>query len=38
MIDGIYIAGTVLFFVLMLLYAKGCAALGRARGEEDQES
>ena len=29
MIDLIYIAGSVLFFVVMLLYVRGCAALGR---------
>jgi hypothetical protein len=36
--DVIYIAGTVLFFALMMLYARGCAGLGRANGEEEIES
>ncbi len=29
MIDAAYVAGSVLFFALMLLYVKGCAHLGR---------
>jgi hypothetical protein len=29
MLDLAYIAGTILFFVAMLLYVRGCAALGR---------
>ncbi len=41
MIDGIYIAGTLLFFALMILYAEGCDRLGRAADVEraaDEES
>jgi hypothetical protein len=29
MLDLAYIAGSVAFFVVMLLYIRGCAALGR---------
>jgi hypothetical protein len=29
MLDLAYIAGSVLFFVVMLLYVRACAALGR---------
>ncbi len=29
MIDLLYVAGTVLFFALMLLYVEGCDRLGR---------
>ncbi len=29
MLDVLFIAGTILFFALMLLYARACAALGR---------
>ncbi len=31
MIDVLYVAGTVLFFALMLLYVAGCDRLGRVR-------
>ena len=34
MLDLLYIAGTILFFALMLLYVRGCAALGK-RGAAD---
>jgi len=33
--DFIYVAGTIGFFALMLLYVRACEALGR-RGEEEQ--
>lgn len=29
MLDLLYVLGTVLFFILMLLYARACASLGR---------
>ena len=29
MLDLLYIAGTILFFALMLLYARACETLGR---------
>jgi hypothetical protein len=29
MVDFAYIAGSVLFFAVMLLYVRACAALGR---------
>ena len=29
MLDLAYIAGSVAFFAIMLLYVRGCAALGR---------
>jgi hypothetical protein len=38
MLDLVYIAGSVVFFAVMLLYVRGCAALGRrgdAEGERD---
>jgi hypothetical protein len=31
MIDLIYLAGTIGFFVAMLWYVRACAALGRSR-------
>ena len=36
MIDIAYMAATIAFFAIMLLYIRGCAALGRdgADGEE----
>jgi hypothetical protein len=40
MIDALYVAGTILFFALMILYAQGCDRLGRAadveRGAEEE--
>ena len=39
MLDLIYIAGSVVFFALMLLYVRGCAALGRrGKAEGERES
>lgn len=29
MLDLIYVAGTILFFALMLAYVRGCEALGK---------
>lgn len=29
MLDIVYVVGTMLFFTVMLLYVRGCAALGR---------
>ncbi len=37
MLDLLYVAGTLLFFALMLLYSSGCAALGRRREEDATE-
>jgi hypothetical protein len=34
MIDVVYVAGTVLFFALMILYVKGCDRLGRSADVE----
>jgi len=34
MIDALYIAGTSLFFALMLLYVEGCDRLGRVADVE----
>ena len=34
MIDVVYVAGTMLFFALMILYAEGCDRLGRAADVE----
>jgi len=34
MIDALYIAGTILFFALMLLYVEGCDRLGRVADVE----
>jgi hypothetical protein len=37
LLDFAYIAGTVVFFVLMLAFVRGCAALGReSNGERDK--
>jgi len=40
MIDAVYVAGTVLFFALMILYIEGCDRLGRTadveRAPEDE--
>jgi len=33
--DLIYVAGTIVFFAVMLLYLRGCEALGRAPDDED---
>jgi hypothetical protein len=33
MIDIAYVAATIAFFVIMLLYVHGCAALGAGEGE-----
>jgi hypothetical protein len=34
MIDIVYVAGTILFFALMLLYVEGCDRLGRVADVE----
>ncbi len=34
MIDALYIAGTILFFALMLVYTDGCERLGRGSDVE----
>ena len=34
MIDIVYVAGTILFFLLMLLYVEGCDRLGRVADAE----
>ena len=34
MIDALHIAGTILFFALMLLYIEGCDRLGRVADVE----
>jgi hypothetical protein len=34
MIDAVYVAGTVLFFALMILYVEGCDRLGRSADVE----
>jgi hypothetical protein len=34
MIDVVYVAGTILFFALMLLYVEGCDRLGRVADVE----
>lgn len=34
MIDALYVAGTILFFALMILYVAGCDRLGRAADVE----
>lgn len=34
MIDLVYVVGTVVFFVLMLLYIAGCERLGRGADVE----
>jgi hypothetical protein len=34
MIDVVYVAGTLLFFGLMLLYVEGCERLGRVADVE----
>ncbi len=34
MIDAVYVAATVLFFALMILYVEGCDRLGRAADVE----
>jgi hypothetical protein len=36
MLDIVYVAGTVLFFLLMIGYVAACARLGGA-GQEEQE-
>ena len=36
MLDMIYTAATVGFFVLMLAYVRGCEALGREAGETEE--
>lgn len=36
MLDLAYIALTLLFFALMLLYVRGCDALGRRQDAEDR--
>jgi len=34
MIDTLYVAGTILFFALMILYVEGCDRLGRGADVE----
>ena len=34
MIDALYVAGTILFFALMILYIDGCDRLGRSADVE----
>jgi hypothetical protein len=34
MIDAVYVAATILFFALMILYVAGCDRLGRAADVE----
>jgi hypothetical protein len=34
MIDAVYVAGTILFFGLMLVYVEGCDRLGRVADVE----
>jgi hypothetical protein len=36
MLDIAYVALTVLFFALMLVYVRGCDALGRRQGGEER--
>jgi hypothetical protein len=36
MIDIAYVAATISFFAIMLLYVRGCAALGRDGTVEDE--
>lgn len=36
MIDAVYVAGTIAFFVLMLLYVAGCERLGRGTEAGEQ--
>ena len=36
MLDIAYVALTVLFFALMLVYVRGCDALGRRQDSEDR--
>jgi hypothetical protein len=36
MLDIAYVALTVLFFALMLVYVRGCDALGRRQDREDR--
>jgi hypothetical protein len=31
-LDVVYLLGTILFFALMLVFVRGCAALGRGAG------
>jgi hypothetical protein len=37
MLDIVYVIGTVAFFALMLAYAAGCAKLGSAASQEEQQ-
>jgi len=36
MIDLLYIAGTIGFFALMLLYVRACDALGRTQSKQEE--
>jgi len=36
MIDTAYMAATIAFFAIMLLYVRGCAALGRGGASEEE--
>jgi hypothetical protein len=38
MIDAVYVAGTIVFFALMILYAEGCDHLGRGADVERASS
>jgi hypothetical protein len=37
MIDAAYILGTVLFFVLMLVYTRACERLGAGKGNQEEQ-
>ena len=37
MLDFAYVAGTIVFFALMLAYVRGCAALGK-ESEQERET
>jgi hypothetical protein len=33
-LDVVYVVGTIVFFLLMLAYTRGCERLGKRHGEE----
>jgi hypothetical protein len=37
MIDFLYIAGTICFFALMIVYIRGCDKLGRSAANKEQD-
>lgn len=37
MLDLLYVAGSVLFFLLMLAYVRGCDALGKGGSDAGEE-